>query len=152
MTREEKIGYLANVALISAVDGVLHPSEATAIEAVRQEMGIGENEMQAALQAVSRGDHVLKPVGRYSDKVRNLEDMMRVSLVDGELAPSEKPEIVAFAKKINLTQDQLTEILSEARPRLKSPHIECRCPSCEKPIPPASKFCPLCGKPVPESR
>ena len=151
MTREEKIRYLANVALIAAVDGALTPAEATAIERVRLEMAASKDDLHAALQTVAKGGYSLEPVGRYSEKVKNLEDMLLVSLSDRDLAGSEKPEILAFAKKINLSQGQLTTIFSETRNRLKSQPLDCLCPSCEKPIPPSSKYCPGCGEPIPAS-
>ena len=145
MTREEILTYLANVAMISAVDGQLSPLEAKAIEAVRQEIDASKNDLNAALQAVARGDYQIRPAGRLSEKIRNLEDMVFVSLADGDLSKAEKPEILSFAKAIKINQNQLTQILSEAKNRLKTNTSETRCPTCGKGIPPESKFCPLCG-------
>ena len=145
MTREEILTYLANVAMISAVDGQLSPLEAKAIEDVRQEIDASKNDLNAALQAVARGDYQIRPVGRLSEKVRNLEDMVFVSLADGDLSKAEKPEILSFAKAIKINQNQLTQILSETKNRLKTNTSETKCSSCGKGIPPESKFCPLCG-------
>ena len=145
MTHEEILTYLANVAMISAVDGQLSPLEAKAIETVRQEIDASKNDLNAALQAVAQGDYQIIPVGRFSEKVRNLEDMVFVSLVDGDLSKAEKPEILSFAKAIKINQNQLTQILSETKNRFKTNTSETRCPCCGKGIPPESKFCPLCG-------
>ena len=145
MTNEEKVIYLANIALISAVDGEVTPTEAKAIESIRQDIVATEPDFHKALNAVSQGHHKIKPVGRFSDRVRNLEDMIWVSLSDGEFHKAEKPEVLSFAKSIKITQDQLTEILTEAKRLVKSQGFSNKCPSCENEVPPNSKFCPICG-------
>lgn len=104
--------------------------------------------MHKALTSVAQGDHQITPVGRFTDRVRNLEDMIFVSISDGELSKSEKPEILSFAKSIKITQDQLTEILSESKLRIKLLKALKKCASCGKEIPSQSKFCPQCGAEV----
>jgi len=145
MTNEEKIKYIANVALISAVDGKVSPLEAKAIENIRQEIGATESDLHKALTTVAQGSYQLSPVGRFSDKVRNLEDMVFVSLADGDFAKSEKSEVLSFAKSIKVTQDQLTEILSAAKQRVKLQTTTMQCDACSQEIPSNSKFCPKCG-------
>ncbi len=148
MTNEEKVIYLANVAFISALDGEVNPLEAKTIEGIRNEIGATEPDLHKALNAVAQGDHKITPIGRFSDKVRNLEDMIWVSLIDGQFHKSEKPEVLSFAKSIKITQDQLTEILTETKLRVKSQDSSLKCTSCNNEIPPDSKFCPKCGAKV----
>lgn len=145
MLNEDKVLYLANIASISAVDGKVSPFEAKAIENTRKEIGATESDLHKALTAVAQGDHQITPIGRFSDRVRNLEDMIYVSLSDGELSKSEKPEVLSFAKSIKITQDQLTEILSESKFRIKSQKAFIKCASCGNEIPSESKFCTKCG-------
>ena len=145
MTNEEKIIYLANIALISAVNGEVTPIEAKAIESICQDIGATEHDLHKALIAVSQGDHKITVVGRFSDRVRNLEDMIWVSLSNGEFHKAEKPDVISFAKSIKIKQDQLTEILTESKLRVKSQSSPNKCTSCDNEIPPDSKFCPICG-------
>lgn len=145
MTKEDMVLYLANAALISSVDRKLSPLEAKAIESIRQEIGATKSDLHKALTAVAQGRHKITPVGRFSDRVRNLEDMIFVSLSDRELSESEKPEVLSFAKSIKITQDQLTGILSESKLRIKLERALIRCASCGKEIPSESRFCPQCG-------
>ncbi|MBW1703559.1 MAG: zinc ribbon domain-containing protein [Deltaproteobacteria bacterium] len=145
MRKEDMIPYLANAALVSVADGEFNPDEAKAIDSIRKEIGAGEQELKEALNIVARGGLKLMPVGRFSDKVRNLEDMIFVSLVDGKLDKKQKPEILSFAKAIKISQTQLTQLLSETKLRLKPQSGPIKCPSCSKEIPPESKFCPFCG-------
>jgi len=137
--------YLANILLISGIDGVLTPLEAKAVEGICQEIGASEIDFQNALNTITQGDYKLRPVGRFSDKIRNLEDMFFVSLSDGELSKSEKPELLSFAKEVKISQNQLTEILTESKLRIKIQRATIKCSSCSKEIPPESKFCPQCG-------
>ena len=145
MNKEDMVPYLANVALISVADGEFNPDEAKAIDSIRQEIGASEQELHEALNIVARGGHNISSVGRFSDRVRNLEDMIFVSLSDGNPDKKQKPEILSFAKAIKISQTQLTELLSWAKLRLKPQSGPIKCPSCSKEIPPESKFCPFCG-------
>ena len=146
MNSEDRVLYLANVILISAADGVLSDEEGEAVEKIRQETGAGEEQLKKALEAVAQGRHALKPVGRFSERVRNLEDMVFVSLADGEMSKAEKPELLSFAKQIKVTQAQISDILAQAKERCKTSEKGPSCPSCKKEIPPDSKFCPFCGE------
>jgi len=145
MTKEQMVMYLANVAMIAAVDGELNPSEAKAIESIRQEIGATKAELQKALTAVAQGGYKIFQVGRFSDQVRNLEDMIVVSLKDGVVAESEKSEVLSFAKSIKITRGQITEIFAESKARILLQKNSLECVPCGKKIPSNSKFCPHCG-------
>ena len=148
MNSQDKAVYLGNVIFISAADGELSQMEGKVIESVRQDLGASENDLKHALQAVAQGKHRLTPVGLFSDRVRNLEDMVLTSLADGKLSEKEKPELLSFAKAIGVNQDQLSVILSEAKVRVQAEIAMITCSSCQREIPPDSKFCPLCGVPL----
>lgn len=145
MTNEEKVFYLSNLIFVAGVDRVVREIEARTIESIRREIGASESALKKALQAVAHGSHEVTPVGRFSEKVQNLEDMILVAISDGEISKSEKPEILSFAKTIKVSQKQITEILSEAKRRLKLQRATITCASCEKEIPSDSIFCCECG-------
>ena len=145
MIEQERVSYLCNVARVAGADGEISPEEGQAIERVREEIGASREEMAEALRAVGQEERETVPVGRFSDKIRNLEDMVLVSVCDGRFSGSEKPEILSFAKEVGVSQAQLNEILAEARKRLKPKRNNGSCPACGKPLPPNSKFCPPCG-------
>jgi uncharacterized protein with PIN domain len=108
-------------------------------------IGAQETHMQEAIRLVQSGGQKIKAVGRFSDKVRNLEDMICMSVSDGELPAAEKKLILSFAKAIHVTQEQVNQILSESKDRLDLQRGEMRCDACKEEIPPGSKFCPFCG-------
>ena len=148
MNPKDAVLYLANVIHISAVDGKLGDDECNAIEAIRKEIGASEEQLKEALSAVAQGKHKVTPLGRFSERARNLEDMVFISLADGEMSKAEKPELLSFAKQIKVTQAQMTEILAQAKERCRTLAGGPACASCNREIPPGSKFCPFCGKSV----
>lgn len=145
MIQEERVTYLCNVVQVAGADGEISAGEGKTIERVRKEIGASREELAEALRAVGQGGLEIVPVGRFSERVRNLEDMVFVSLCDGHFSKSEKPEIVSFAKQIGLSQAQLNQIPAEARKRLKPIRGDGSCPACGNPLPPNSRFCPKCG-------
>lgn len=145
MIKDQRIIYLANVVFIAAADGKIRPSEAKAIESIRKDIGASESDLRQALARVAQGDHTLFPVGRFSDKIRNLEDMIYVSLKDDEFVEQEQSEILWFAESIQITRDQLKSLRSESKVRVLLQKTSLACTACEKEIPTDSKFCPHCG-------
>ena len=152
MTKEERIIYLGNVVHVAGADGEVSPREGEAIERVREELGVPADDLAEALRSVARGSHGIAPVGRFSDRVRNLEDMIYVAVCDGRFSDAEKPEIISFAKEVGVSQTQVNLILKEAKGRL-SPDASTgtTCPGCAQSIPSESRFCPACGRDLREA-
>ena len=145
MAEEDRVYYLANIISISRADGKFDPHEQKAILWICQSIGATESDLEKAMKAVDGGDYQATPVGRFSDKVRNLEDMVFIALSDGQLPDSEKKEIRSFAKAINISQDQINEIVSESKDRLQPESLLLTCPACEEKIQRDSIFCAYCG-------
>jgi len=137
--------YLANVVFVAKADGVLSPDEEQAIHVIRIALGADNREIQRARTLLSKPRFALTPVGCFSEKVRNVEDMVYLALADGNLAESETQVIIEFAKQVNINQKQIDEIVSEAKVRARGAEQSLPCPSCEEPMPVSSKFCPACG-------
>ncbi|HUT91221.1 MAG TPA: zinc ribbon domain-containing protein [Thermoguttaceae bacterium] len=150
MNEAEIVTYLANVMCVARADSVLQPEEESALEAIRTALKAKKTDMGKAEKIASKPDYQPTPVGCYSDKIRNFEDMVFVALADTKIDPTEKVMIVAFAKQIAMTQDQVNIVISEARSRVQTQAqtATIACPGCKRPIPAASKFCPECGSPV----
>jgi Zn finger protein HypA/HybF involved in hydrogenase expression len=145
MTEDQMVIYLANIACVAAIDGDFNPPEAKTIVSICHEIGATEAVLQKALTIISRGDYRLFPVGRFSHKIRNLEDMIFVSLKDGALSESEKSEVLSFAESIKIDQDKFDEMVSESKVRVLLQKTAATCVACDKKVPPDSKFCPHCG-------
>lgn len=148
ITTDLVITYLANIIKLAQLDEKLDPSEQTAIGQICERLQADETQLQEAIKQVAEGKHAMTPVGRLSDKIRNLEDMIFVALVDGELTASEKKGMLNFVKKINISQDQIKVVLSETKAKIELQKINLTCPSCQNKLAPGSKFCTQCGAKV----
>ena len=137
--------YLANIIKMSQTDGKLNPKAQAALKEVCKRLMVDNKTLKAAAGAVSGGGHVLMPVGRFSDKVRNLEDMLYVALVDGEFSEAEREEIQGFVEKIDVTEQQVQTILMETKIKLDLQMVATECSQCGTNLPPGVKVCPVCS-------
>jgi len=144
MQKSDQEKYLSNISIISRLDGVLNSKEEDVIEKIRSEIGATKSILNQAIKN-AQGENEIIPFQRFSDNIRNLEDMILVALADGELSENEKRSIAIFAKKIHLTQEQISIILQETKKRCQTLSEEMKCQQCNQTISSSSKFCPSCG-------
>ena len=142
------VTYLANIIKISQMDGQLDPREQEAVGEICQRLHAKESDLAEAMKKVAEGGHALIPVGRFSDKVRNLEDMLFVAMSDGDLSKAEKEEMLTFVKTIMLNQEQVKIILNETKLKISLRQTAPNCVRCGTSLTPDSKFCTSCGQKV----
>ncbi len=148
MSDSHQIIYIANVIALAQADGKVTGEEQSAIAYVCQKNGLSEADVQAATRLVQAGDYNIAPVGRFSDTIRNLEDMLLVALIDGDLADKEKKAMLAFAKAVKLSQEQINVIVSETRKFVREMTAETECNACGVTLPAGSRFCTECGQKI----
>lgn len=120
LSDEEKIVYLANLVAVSRADGSVSPNESHAIEGAQKRIGAKKTALSKADTLAQSSGFCPAVVGSFSVRIANLEDMIAVFLADGSLDQAEKPVVLAFAKNIGITNEQLQLILSEVRASFKS--------------------------------
>jgi rRNA maturation endonuclease Nob1 len=145
MTGKSWVNYLANLLATAKADGVISKEEEGAIERVFKEMNANKADLKEAKRLNEMGDYHVTPTGRYSERIRNLEDMIFVALSDSDLCDVEKGVIISFAKAIGARQEQIDTILSESITRFRSYRATVICPNCDHEIPSDWKFCAECG-------
>jgi uncharacterized tellurite resistance protein B-like protein len=145
MRGKDLISYLANLITIATADELISKEEESAIERVYKEINAKETNLKEAKMITKKGDYQVTPVGRYSERIRNLEDMIFVALSDSDLSDSEKNVILTFAKAIGAKQEQINTILSESITRFRNYNATIVCPGCDHEIPSDWKFCAECG-------
>ncbi|MBM4320475.1 MAG: hypothetical protein FJ125_11070, partial [Deltaproteobacteria bacterium] len=152
MRRAERIGYLSNLLLLMRQDGEIAPEELALIGEVRQELGISSEEQDEAEHLVEAGRAAWSLASRFSDCIRNLEDLVQLSLVDYTIQAREKEVVVEMARRVGVTQPQLDRIAREAQQRLKESRLSeaaVRCEFCGTRPVAGSRFCTDCGRPLP---
>lgn len=148
MTALNIVQYLANVITIIRANGKLTPAEDLAFVSICEDIGAKKKECKDAEKLALQDGYQATPTGRYSDSIRNIEDMIYVALADGEICDEEKMRIVVFAKQIDISQDQIDKIFSEVESRVKAQVIPQKCPKCGAQCQSGAKFCPACGIPI----
>jgi tellurite resistance protein len=145
MEDQETLQYLANVFVVARSDGSFGAREEAAMEAIRLAIKAKKSELNKASKLAASEDFTLVPTGRYSERIRNIEDMIFVALLDGALADKEKRVITKFAKEAGCIQEQINQILRETKKRIHNDSSEIACPSCKVTVLANAKFCPSCG-------
>ena len=106
-----KARYLANLLLLSRADGSRDAREDEVFARAMRGIGAGQEDAEAAHALVAAGSHGhLAPVGRFSDQVRNLEDLMLLCFADESIHPAEQELIETFAGSIGLDQDAMDRV------------------------------------------
>ncbi len=90
MNAQEKIIYIANILYTMRIDGKIDTLEEKAFNLICIERNLKRNDIKDAEQKLSRTDYKPHPVGRFSDQICNIEDMILISLTDGDIQASER--------------------------------------------------------------
>ena len=117
MNKEEQVQYLANVFYIVLADGNTDKNEEKAFERIAQAIGAGYFERRNAQDLAKQDGFEVCPVGRLSDRFRNLEDMLFISYCNQQVDAAEKKLIIDYATQIAVNQQQFGQIKQEAKQR-----------------------------------
>jgi uncharacterized tellurite resistance protein B-like protein len=148
MTGKELVRYLANLIMVAKADGSMREEEQEVIVWAFEEIHARETDFEEANTITENGGYQATPVGRYSERIRNLEDMIFVALSDSALSDPEKKLIRSFARAIGAKREQIDTIVSEAIARFRTYKATMTCPNCRYEIPAAWRFCSECGTAV----
>jgi len=130
---------------MARVDGKITSSEAQTIEEIQKRFVIKKSDFNKASQLAEQSDFRIKLVGHFSDKIKNLEDIIYVSLIDGELNENEKLILTEAINELRISDEQIDIIINDVKSYLDSQNISKVCANCNSNINPNAKFCPECG-------
>lgn len=120
MTEEEQIEYLANLFYVARLDGRVDSNEDALAEEMARGIRAGYLETRKAVDLSATSDYAIGIPNRFSDCVRNLEDMIHMAYLSDGLDADEKKIIIEFARNIGVTQTQLERIRKETKKRLQN--------------------------------
>ena len=112
--------YLANILIVAYADGNLCPEEDAVLNKILENLGAATCDLDLAFKIVESGDYQGKTVGTFSEQVRNLEDMMRICMADGEIHENENQWISYFAGLIGLEQSHLDRLYEHLDSTIRS--------------------------------
>jgi len=119
MNREEKIQYLANLYYLLASDGEISRLEERVLEEIVWEIGAGYSEKKRAHELSEEEDFCLMHPARWSDCIRNMEDLLLLAYADGRLVRAEKGVIKKFSENLGISKKQFDQLKDEAKKRYK---------------------------------
>ncbi len=117
MNKEETVRYLSNVYLIVLADGVVERIEERVFEEISREIHADYFERKQAMEMAKTEGLQTDVASRWSDRIRNLEDMLFAAYCNGVLDPAEKKVVLEYASALGIEQRQVDTIRQEAKRR-----------------------------------
>ena len=119
MTQEQQIQYLANVYYLARCDGNFEVEEDYLLQDIAKNIGAGYLETRKAMDLSMADDFKVSFPARFSERIRNLEDMILVAYYDRKLHEMEKKTIFSYLKQLGISKQQFGLIRDEVKQRLK---------------------------------
>lgn len=109
-TRRQR--HLRNLVVMAIADGQIGQREVNLIADRCVELGLGQQDLEAALQAGLRDDAALELPADQDDRVECLQDLIRMMAADGKLDESEKRLFALAAARMQIGGDELNQIIA----------------------------------------
>ncbi|MHC4884454.1 MAG: SUMF1/EgtB/PvdO family nonheme iron enzyme [Planctomycetota bacterium] len=104
-----------NMLVTALADRELGAEEKAYLEEMRQAMGMSADEANAIARDLKSGQTSLLLKGDRDDKVATLKDILGVMLADGSINKTEQKLLDAVAKNIGLSDEEMMELIREAK-------------------------------------
>ena len=117
MNGEEKAKYLANIYHLLIADGGMERVEERVFDDIRRDLRAGYTETQKAKELAQQEGYQVELVGRWSDRIANLEDMLFAAYCNGVFERTEQKALQPYAKQLGINQTQFDTIKQETKRR-----------------------------------
>jgi uncharacterized membrane protein YebE (DUF533 family) len=117
MNKQDQISYLTNIYHVVLADAGMNRLEGKVFEDISRDIGAGYFEKKQAKELAQEEPYEFLEVSRWSDRIRNLEDMLFVAACDGVVDPGEKKLIIDGAKCSGISKQQFEVMKSEMKVR-----------------------------------
>ena len=118
MERDEQVQYLANIYYVARVDGQVDRLEEKLIDHIAKGIQAGYFETYKGKDESEKEDFSIKYPKRWSDRIRNVEEMLLVAFADEKLHSLEKKILMEYANHLGINQTQFKVIREETKKRL----------------------------------
>lgn len=117
MNKEEQVRYLANIYHLLVSDGAVDRIEEKVFDEIAREIGAGYFEKRNAMDLARKDGYQVRLAGRWSERIRNLEDMLFAAYCNDVLERTEKKVITHYAGQVEISQAQFDVIKEETKRR-----------------------------------
>lgn len=104
-----KLEHFRNLVSLSAIDGKIEEVERVALSKIAFEQGLPLERLNLMLNRASEYIYLIPQ--NTEEKEMQLEEMIKLALVDGDFAPAELELIEMVAEKLGFTKEELDIIL-----------------------------------------
>ena len=104
-----KLEHFRNLVSLSAIDGKIEDVERIALSKIAFEQGLPLERLNLMLNRASEYIYLIPQ--NTEEREKQLEQMIKLALVDGEFAPAELELIEMVAEKLGFTKKELEVIL-----------------------------------------
>ena len=117
MNKEEKVQYLANIYYVLLADGQVDRVEERVFEEISRDIGAGYFERKDAVERARKPGYQVRPSGRWSQQIRNLEDMLFAAYCNDVMEQAEKEVVRQYAAQLGIDKKQFGLVIQEAKQR-----------------------------------
>ena len=128
--------YLANIIAIARSNGLPDEREQAYLDQIRGHIHARKQDLKEAEKLAATEGYRPEPVERYSERVRNMEDIVCVCLLRGVLNDAQRQAIIAYANAARLSQRQTDLILSQSYAQAMAYKRAVVCPHCHREVEP----------------
>lgn len=104
-----QLEHFRNLVSLSAIDGKIEEIERVALSKIAFEQGLPLDRLNLMLNRASEYIYLIPQ--NTEEREKQLEEMIKLALVDGEFAPAELELIEMVAEKLSFTKTELDKIL-----------------------------------------
>jgi len=104
-----KLEHFRNLVSLSAIDGKIEEVERVALAKIAYEQGLPLERLNLMLNRASEYIYLIPQ--NTEEKEKQLEEMVKLALVDGDFAPAERELIEMVSDKLGFTRTELNVIL-----------------------------------------
>jgi len=115
---EEQRLYLRNVVALARADDVIVLDEHGLLDELRQRIGASRQLFDSVLDELRPPSIDLSGLGRFSERLRCLEDLIELAFVDGDVPERERTLLFAAARDAGIDAAVMATLIREAQGRL----------------------------------
>ena len=104
-----QLEHFRNLVSLSAIDGKIEEIERVALSKIAFEQGLPLDRLNLMLNRANEYTYLIPQ--NTEEREKQLEEMIKLALVDGEFAPAELELIEMVAEKLSFTKTELDTIL-----------------------------------------
>jgi uncharacterized tellurite resistance protein B-like protein len=104
-----RLEHFRNLVSLSAADGKIEDVERVALTKIAYEQGIPLDRLNVMLDRAEEYKYLIPQ--NHTERERQLEEMIKLALLDGYFAPAEMELIAMVAEKLGFTKEELEQII-----------------------------------------